>query len=84
VAKVGTSNPDRTISLKRLQCVVENNNNARSLPQGQGQSVNMETRHEQDSNSGRLRDLSHCHNVQTRYGAHPTSYPTGIKNISLR
>jgi hypothetical protein len=27
VAKVGTSNPDRTISLKRLQCVVENNNN---------------------------------------------------------
>jgi hypothetical protein len=24
VAKVGTSNPDRTISLKRLQCVVEN------------------------------------------------------------
>jgi len=23
VAKVGTSNPDRTISLKRLQCVVE-------------------------------------------------------------
>jgi hypothetical protein len=25
VAKVGTSNPDRTISLKRLQCVVENN-----------------------------------------------------------
>jgi hypothetical protein len=26
VAKVGTSNPDRTISLKRLQCVVENNN----------------------------------------------------------
>jgi len=28
VAKVGTSNPDRTISLKRLQCEVENNNNA--------------------------------------------------------
>jgi len=27
VAKVVTSNPDRTISLKRLQCVVENNNN---------------------------------------------------------
>jgi hypothetical protein len=27
VAKVGTSNPNRTISLKRLQCVVENNNN---------------------------------------------------------
>jgi len=27
VAKVGTSNPDRTISLKRLQSVVENNNN---------------------------------------------------------
>jgi len=27
VAKVGTSNPDRTISLKRLQCVVEYNNN---------------------------------------------------------
>ena len=26
VAKVGTSNPDRTVSLKRLQCVVENNN----------------------------------------------------------
>jgi hypothetical protein len=24
VAKIGTSNPDRTISLKRLQCVVEN------------------------------------------------------------
>jgi hypothetical protein len=24
VAKVGTSNPDRTISPKRLQCVVEN------------------------------------------------------------
>jgi rhamnose utilization protein RhaD (predicted bifunctional aldolase and dehydrogenase) len=24
VAKVGTSNPDRTINLKRLQCVVEN------------------------------------------------------------
>jgi rhamnose utilization protein RhaD (predicted bifunctional aldolase and dehydrogenase) len=24
VAKVGTSNPDRTISLKRLQCVVDN------------------------------------------------------------
>jgi hypothetical protein len=24
MAKVGTSNPDRTISLKRLQCVVEN------------------------------------------------------------
>jgi rhamnose utilization protein RhaD (predicted bifunctional aldolase and dehydrogenase) len=24
VAKVGTSNPDRTISLKMLQCVVEN------------------------------------------------------------
>jgi hypothetical protein len=24
VAKVGTSNPDGTISLKRLQCVVEN------------------------------------------------------------
>jgi hypothetical protein len=24
VTKVGTSNPDRTISLKRLQCVVEN------------------------------------------------------------
>jgi hypothetical protein len=24
VAKVGTSNPDRTISLKRLQCAVEN------------------------------------------------------------
>jgi hypothetical protein len=28
VAKVGTSNPDRTISLKKLQCVVENNNTA--------------------------------------------------------
>ena len=27
VAKVGTSNQYRTISLKRLQCVVENNNN---------------------------------------------------------
>ena len=27
MAKVGTSNPDRTISLKRLQSVVENNNN---------------------------------------------------------
>jgi hypothetical protein len=27
VTKVGTSNPDRTISLKMLQCVVENNNN---------------------------------------------------------
>ena len=27
VAKVGTSNPGRTISLKTLQCVVENNNN---------------------------------------------------------
>jgi len=26
VAKVGTSNPDRTISLKTLQCVVENKN----------------------------------------------------------
>ena len=25
MAKVGTSNPDRTISLRRLQCVVENN-----------------------------------------------------------
>ena len=25
MAKVGTSNPDRTMSLKRLQCVVENN-----------------------------------------------------------
>jgi hypothetical protein len=25
VAKVGTSKPDHTISLKRLQCVVENN-----------------------------------------------------------
>ena len=24
MAKVGTSNPDRTISLKRVQCVVEN------------------------------------------------------------
>jgi len=24
VAKVGTSNPDRTISLKKLKCVVEN------------------------------------------------------------
>ena len=24
MAKIGTSNPDRTISLKRLQCVVEN------------------------------------------------------------
>ena len=24
MAKVGTSNPDRAISLKRLQCVVEN------------------------------------------------------------
>jgi hypothetical protein len=24
VATVGTSNPDRTISLKRMQCVVEN------------------------------------------------------------
>ena len=24
MAKVGTSNPDRTISLKRLQCVLEN------------------------------------------------------------
>jgi len=24
VAKVGTSNPDRTISLKSLQCVAEN------------------------------------------------------------
>jgi rhamnose utilization protein RhaD (predicted bifunctional aldolase and dehydrogenase) len=30
VAKVGTSIPDRTISLKRLQCVVENNNKDRS------------------------------------------------------
>jgi len=27
VAKVGTSSSDRTISLKRLQCVVEKNNN---------------------------------------------------------
>ena len=27
MAKVETSNPDRTISLKRLQCVVENKNN---------------------------------------------------------
>ena len=26
MAKVGTSNQDRTISLKRLQCVVESNN----------------------------------------------------------
>jgi rhamnose utilization protein RhaD (predicted bifunctional aldolase and dehydrogenase) len=26
VAKVGTSNPDRIISLKMLQCEVENNN----------------------------------------------------------
>ena len=26
MAKFGTSKPDRTISLKRLQCVVENNN----------------------------------------------------------
>jgi hypothetical protein len=31
VAKVGTSNPDRTISLKRLQCVVENKHIALSL-----------------------------------------------------
>jgi len=28
VAKVGTSNPDHTISLKRLPCVVENKRNA--------------------------------------------------------
>ena len=28
MAKVGTSNPDRTISLKRLQCAVENKHNA--------------------------------------------------------
>jgi len=27
MAKVGTSNADRTISLKRLQCVVENKHN---------------------------------------------------------
>ena len=26
MAKVGTSNPDRTVSLKRLQCVVEHKN----------------------------------------------------------
>jgi len=50
----------------------------------QGRSVNMETSYEQDSNSGRLRDLSHFHHVQTSYGAHPTSYPMGIRNISLR
>jgi hypothetical protein len=30
VAKVGTSSPDHTISLKRLQCVVKNNNKDRS------------------------------------------------------
>ena len=28
MAKVGTSNQDRTISLKMLQCLVENNNNS--------------------------------------------------------
>jgi len=27
VAKVGTSNPDHTISLKRVQCIVEKKNN---------------------------------------------------------
>jgi len=27
VAKVGMSNPDHTISLRRLQCIVENNYN---------------------------------------------------------
>ena len=48
-----------------------------------GRSVNVETRYEQDSNSGRLRDLSHCHHAQISYGAHPTSYPMGIRNISL-
>jgi len=30
VAKVGTSNPDRTISLKRLECVVENKHHKHS------------------------------------------------------
>lgn len=49
----------------------------------QGRSVNMETSYEQDSNSGWLLDLSHCQHIQTSYGAHPTSYPMGIRNISL-
>ena len=33
MAKVGTSNPDRTISLKRLRCVVQNNNTILTLNQ---------------------------------------------------
>ena len=31
MAKVGTSNPDRMINLKRLQCVVENNSNNNAI-----------------------------------------------------
>jgi hypothetical protein len=32
VAKVETSNPDRTINLKRLQCVVENKHKVKTIP----------------------------------------------------
>jgi len=39
VAKIGTSNPDRTISLKRLQCVVENKHNTTFVKNLESQNV---------------------------------------------
>ena len=46
MAKVGTSNPDRTISLKRLQCVVENKHI--HLSQAKYQVRNSDPLHELD------------------------------------